>query len=120
MLLFIAALNNVPTSHYEAAQLDGANGWQRFWNITLPAIAPTSLLVILLSTLTHMKEFAMIQALNNGGPGTSNQLIVQYIYQTGFAQANVGYASAASMVLMVILMCIALVQLAISRRSQQW
>jgi alpha-1,4-digalacturonate transport system permease protein len=120
MLLFIAALNNVPKSQYEAAELDGANPWQRFVFITLPGIAPTTLLVVLLSTLGHMKEFAMIQALNNGGPGTENQLIVQYIYQTGFAQSKVGYASAASMVLLVILMVIAAAQLIISRRSRAW
>lgn len=120
MLLFIAALNNVPKSQYEAAELDGANPWQRFVSITLPGIAPTTLLVVLLSTLGHMKEFAMIQALNNGGPGTENQLIVQYIYQTGFAQSKVGYASAASMVLLVILMVIAAAQLIISKRSRAW
>lgn len=120
MLLFIAALNNVPTSHYEAAELDGANAWQRFVSITLPGIAPTTLLVVLLTTLGSMKEFAMIQALNNGGPGTENQLIVQYIFQTGFAQSDVGYASAASMVLLVILLIIAAIQLAISKRSQAW
>lgn len=117
MLLFIAAINNVPTSYYEAAQLDGANAWQRFVSITLPGIAPTSVLVVLLMTLGQMKEFAMIQALNNGGPGTANQLIVQYIYKTGFGQSDVGYASAASMVLLVILMIIALLQIAISRKA---
>lgn len=117
MLLFVAALNNVPKSYYEAAELDGANGWQRFRNITLPSIAPTSVLVILLSTLGHMKEFALIQSLNGGGPGTQNRLIVQYIYETGFKQSEIGYASAASMVLLVILMIIAVIQLRISRRS---
>ncbi|WP_245861046.1 carbohydrate ABC transporter permease [Microbacterium aurantiacum] len=119
MLLFVAALNNVPKSYYEAAELDGANGWQRFRHITLPSIAPTSVLVILLSTLGSMKEFAMIQALNSGGPGTQNRLIVQYIYETGFKQSEIGYASAASMVLLVILMIIAIVQLRISRRSTE-
>ncbi len=118
MLLFISALKNVPVSLYEAAQLDGANAWQRFARITLPAIRPTSLLVVLLLTMGQMKEFALIQALNNGGPGTENQLIVQYIYTTGFAQSQVGYASAASMVLLVILMVIALIQIALSRRSE--
>lgn len=118
MLLFISALKNVPVSLYEAAQLDGANAWQRFVRITLPAIRPTSVLVILLLTMGQMKEFALIQALNNGGPGTENQLIVQYIYKTGFGQAQVGYASAASMVLLVILMIIALIQIALSRRSE--
>ncbi|MDT3316496.1 sugar ABC transporter permease [Microbacterium sp. KSW4-11] len=117
MLLFVAALNNVPKSYYEAAELDGANGWQRFRSITLPSIAPTSILVILLSTLGHMKEFALIQSLNGGGPGTQNRLIVQYIYETGFKQSEIGYASAASMILLVILMVIAIVQLRISRRS---
>lgn len=118
MLLFISALKNVPVSHYEAAQIDGANAWQRFTRITLPAIRPTSLLVILLLTMGQMKEFALIQALNNGGPGTANQLIVQYIYTTGFKQSQVGYASAVSMVLLVILMAIALLQISLGRRTE--
>jgi ABC-type sugar transport system permease subunit len=120
MLLFIAAISNVPRSYYEAAELDGANAWKRFWHITLPSIAPTSVLVILLSSLGAMKEFAMIQALNGGGPGTQNRLIVQYIYETGFQRSLVGYASAASMVLLVILMIIAIVQLRISKRKNAW
>lgn len=117
MLLFIAALNNVPQSYYEAASLDGANGWQKFVSITLPSIAPTSVLVILLSTLSQMKEFAMIQSLNGGGPGTQNRLVVQYIYETGFQKSEIGYASAASMVLLLILMIIAIIQLRISRKT---
>ncbi|GAA1614728.1 carbohydrate ABC transporter permease [Actinoplanes couchii] len=119
MLLFIAAIRNVPTSYYEAASLDGANAWQRFRNITLPGIAPTSFMVILLSTIGHMKEFAMVQALNGGGPGTSNRLIVQYIYETGFNRANVGYASAVSMVLMVLLLIIAFVQTRVEKRANR-
>ncbi|MFC4630380.1 carbohydrate ABC transporter permease [Promicromonospora alba] len=120
MLLFIAAISNVPQSYYEAAELDGANGWERFWYITLPSIAPTSVLVILLSSLGSMKEFAMIQALNGGGPGTQNRLVVQYIYETGFERSLVGYAAAASMVLLVILMVIAIIQLRISKRNNAW
>lgn len=117
MLIFIAALKNVPRAYYEAAEIDGANAWQRFRSITLPSIAPTSFLVILLSSLGAMKEFAMIQALNEGGPGTSNVLLIQYIYETGFQRADIGYASAVSMVLLLILLTIALVQLAVNRRS---
>lgn len=117
MLLFIAALNNVPTSYYEAAELDGAGPWRKFRSITLPSIAPTSVLVVLLLTLTQMKEFAMIQALNGGGPGTTNRLMIQYIYETGFERAAMGYASAASMIFLVILLVLALVQLFVSRRS---
>lgn len=117
MLLFVAALKNVPVSYYEAADLDGANAWQKFRRITLPAIAPTTFIVVLLSTLNMMKEYALVMAINGGGPGDENNLIVQYIYTTGFKQAQIGYASAASFVLMLILMAIALVQMLFNRRK---
>lgn len=117
MLLFIAAIRNIPRSYLEAAQLDGANSVQRFFRIILPLLAPTSFMVVLLSTIGAMKEFALIQALNGGGPGTQNTLMVQYIYRTGFERADIGYASAASMVLMVILVIIALVQMRFDRKS---
>jgi alpha-1,4-digalacturonate transport system permease protein len=117
MLLFIAALKNVPVAYYEAADLDGAGAWQKFRRITLPAIAPTSFIVVLLSTLHTMKEYGLIVAVNNGGPGTANNLIVQYVYSAGFKRAQIGYASAASFVLLLILMVIALVQLLANRRK---
>jgi alpha-1,4-digalacturonate transport system permease protein len=117
MLLFVAALKNVPTSYYEAADLDGANAWQKFRRITLPAIAPTSFIVVLLSTLGNMKEYGLVFAVNAGGPGTVNNLIVQYIYTTGFRKAQIGYASAASFILLLILVLIAVVQLLFNRRK---
>jgi alpha-1,4-digalacturonate transport system permease protein len=110
MLLFISAIRNIPSSYLEAASLDGAGGIRRFLSITWPLLRPTSFMVILLGTIGAMKEFAMIQSLNGGGPGTSNELVVQYIYKTGFDRSQVGYASAASMILMVILLVIALIQ----------
>ena len=118
MLLFVAALKNVPTSYYEAASLDGAGSWAKFRYITLPAIAPTSFIVILLSTLHTMKEYALFQSLNGGGPGSENNLIVQYIYETGFKRAQIGYASAASFALMFILMVLAVVQLIVNNRRE--
>ncbi|WP_159619496.1 carbohydrate ABC transporter permease [Ruania rhizosphaerae] len=119
MLLFIAALRNVPQSYLEAAAIDGAMGWKRFRRITLPLLAPTTFLVVLVTTIGAMKEFAMIQALNGGGPGTENVLMVQYIYRTGFERGDIGYASAASMVLMVILIVIALIQMRFDRKDVQ-
>ncbi|MFR0355346.1 carbohydrate ABC transporter permease [Streptomyces sediminimaris] len=118
MLLFIAAIKNVPTSYYEAASLDGAGPWRQFVSITLPSIAPTSFIVILLNTINAMKEYPVFVALNNGGPGTSNNLLVQYIYETGFKRGQIGYASAASFVLMLILMAIAIIQLIVNRRVE--
>jgi alpha-1,4-digalacturonate transport system permease protein len=118
MLLFIAAIKNVPVSYYEAAALDGAGPWRQFFSITLPSIAPTSFIVILLNTINAMKEYPVFVALNNGGPGSSNNLLVQYIYETGFKRGQIGYASAASFVLMLILMAVAVVQLMVNRRVE--
>lgn len=118
MLLFIAAIKNVPQSYYEAAALDGAGPWRQFISITLPSIAPTSFIVILLNTIHGMKEYPLFASLNNGGPGTSNNLLVQYIYQTGFKSGQIGYASAASFVLMLILMAVAIIQLVVNRRVE--
>ncbi|MFJ4539613.1 carbohydrate ABC transporter permease [Streptomyces tibetensis] len=118
MLLFIAAIKNVPVSYYEAAELDGAGSWRKFISITLPSIAPTSFIVILLNTINAMKEYPVFVALNNGGPGTSNNLLVQYIYETGFKRGQIGYASAASFVLMLILMAVAIIQLIVNRRVE--
>ncbi|MFC7455833.1 carbohydrate ABC transporter permease [Brachybacterium sp. GCM10030267] len=110
MLLFIAAMRNIPQSYLEAAELDGASPVKRFVRIIWPLLAPTSFMIVLLGTINSMKEFAMIQALNGGGPGNSNVLMVQYIYETGFESSKIGYASAASMILMLILMVIAFIQ----------
>ncbi|MEU6142880.1 sugar ABC transporter permease [Streptomyces sp. NPDC047081] len=118
MLLFIAAIKNVPASYYEAASLDGAGPWRQFFSITLPSIAPTSFIVILLNTINAMKEYPVFVSLNNGGPGTSNNLMVQYIYETGFKRGQIGYASAASFVLMLILMAVAIIQLIVNRRVE--
>ncbi|MGA5895473.1 carbohydrate ABC transporter permease [Streptomyces venetus] len=118
MLLFIAAIKNVPVSYYEAASLDGAGPWRQFFSITLPSIAPTSFIVILLNTINAMKEYPLFVSLNNGGPGSSNNLMVQYIYETGFKRGQIGYASAASFVLMLILMAVAIIQLIINRRVE--
>ena len=119
MLLFIAAIKNIPESYYEAARLDGAGPIRLFFSITVPSIAPTSFIVVLLTTIGTMKEYALFVSLNAGGPGTTNNLLVQYIYQTGFQRGQIGYASAASFVLMAILVVIALIQLAINRRMEQ-
>ncbi|BCJ62280.1 carbohydrate ABC transporter permease [Micromonospora endophytica] len=118
MLLFVAALKNVPTVYYEAASLDGAGSWAKFRRITLPAIAPTTFIVVLLTILNSMKEYALFKTLNDGGPGTANNLLVQYIYTKGFERAQIGYASAASFVLMLILMIVAIVQLVMNRRKE--
>ena len=115
MLIFIGALKQVPGELLEAANLDGA--WQTFKNIILPHLKPVSFMVIILSVISSFKVFAMVQTLTNGGPGTATTYMIQYIYTTGFTKNKVGYASAVSMVLFVILLILSFVQTKVSDKS---
>ena len=119
MLQFTNALQNIPRSFYEAADMDGASSLQKFWHITLPTIRPTTFMVILLASIGAMKEFALIQTLTGGGPGTANVFIVQYIYETGFEKMRVGYASAASIVLFLILLILGLIQMRVGATTDE-
>lgn len=119
MLIFIGALKQIPTELVEAATLDGANKWQVFKNITMPHLKPVSFMVIILSIIGSFKVFAMVQTLTNGGPGTATTYMIQYIYTTGFTKNKVGYASAASMVLFVILLILSFVQTKISDKAAE-
>lgn len=110
MLIFIGALKQISVEQIEAARLDGANRWQVFLHVKLPELRPVSFMVVLLSTISSFKVFAMVQSLTNGGPGTATTYMIQYIYTTGFTKNKVGYASAASMVLFLILMLLSIIQ----------
>lgn len=110
MLIFIGALKQIPEELKEAAKIDGANSWQIFKAITIPHLRPVTFMVLILSMITGFKEFAMVQTLTNGGPGTATTYMIQYIYTTGFTKLKVGYASAVSMVLFFILMALSFVQ----------
>ena len=110
MLIFIGALKQIPEELKEAARIDGANSWQIFKAITIPHLRPVTFMVLILSMITGFKEFAMVQTLTNGGPGTATTYMIQYIYTTGFTKLRVGYASAVSMVLFFILMVLSFVQ----------
>ncbi|AFK85522.1 MULTISPECIES: carbohydrate ABC transporter permease [Thermoanaerobacterium] len=103
MVIFIAGIQSIPTSYYEAAYIDGANNFQAFFRITLPLLKPTSFLVIVLSVIDAFKSFPLVLSLTGGGPGTDTTYIVQYIYQTGFQKSELGYASAMSVILFIII-----------------
>lgn len=117
MLIFIGALKQIPAELKEAAMLDGAKAWQIFKNITLPCLKPVSFMVIILSVIGSFKVFAMVQTLTNGGPGTSTTYMIQYIYNTGFDKMKVGYSSAVSMVLFVILLILSFVQTKMNEKN---
>lgn len=102
MIIFIGGLLSIPYSLYEAAKIDGANVIQKFFYITLPVIKPTSLMVIILSTMQVFKVYPMIVTFTNGGPFNATRFIVQHIYEAAFMGNEVGYASAMSVVMLVI------------------
>jgi multiple sugar transport system permease protein/alpha-1,4-digalacturonate transport system permease protein len=107
MILFLAGLQTVSPELYEAARMDGANVFQRFWNVTLPGIRPTMFLVTVLLTIASFKIFDLIIVLSPGGTAAPNMATVvlsQFIYQRGFIESKFGYASSAAVVLF--LLCI--------------
>ena len=116
-LLFFSAIKEIPVSIVEAARLDGAGGWQAFWRITLPMIRPTAIFVIITSTIAAFQVLDIILVMTKGGPADSTQVGVLYIYQRSFERLEMGYGSALSVVMFLILLVISLVQLRISRRS---
>lgn len=102
MLIFLAALQNVPTSLYESAHLDGAGAWRTFRTVTLPHIRPASLFVLLTWSLGALQMFTQAYVMTNGGPGRSTLSVVLDIYQEGFQNLDLGLASAESFVVFVL------------------
>jgi len=118
MIIFIGGLQSIPTSYYEAAHIDGATKWQVFASITLPLLKPTSLMVIILSVIDAFKSYPLILALTGGGPAKSTTYLVQYIYQFGFERYEIGYASAMSVILFVLLGTFTAIQFKINRGGE--
>lgn len=116
MILFIGALLDVPKDYAEAAALDGANKWKQFIHITLPNIAPTIFLVMILTTINSLKVFGQINVMTGGGPGTSSYVMVYYIYQTAFKYYRFGYASAISVVLFLMIVALTLLQWSLRKK----
>lgn len=103
MVMFLAGLQGIPEVYYEAAKIDGASRWQQFWRITLPLLKPTSLVVLVLCSIESFKVFDLIVTLTTGGPGRATTFLVQDIYRWAFQRGDLGYASAMSVVLLLIL-----------------
>lgn len=118
-LLFFSAIKEIPASITEAARLDGATGWQTFWRITLPLIRPTSIFVIVTSTIAAFQILDIILVMTGGGPADATQVGVLYIYQRSFERLEMGYGSALSVVMFLILLVLSLVQLRLSRTGNQ-
>ncbi len=118
-LMFIGALGAISPEIHEAADLDGANRVQLFWFVTLPLLSPVILIVTLLRVISSLKMFDQVVTLTGGGPGRSTQTLNYYIYQVGFRNLDMGYASALAIVLVLSLslFAFAYVRLLIGKRA---
>ncbi|HEY9650594.1 MAG TPA: sugar ABC transporter permease [Coleofasciculaceae cyanobacterium] len=111
MVVFLAGLQTIPPSRYEAAELDGANSWQQFWYITLPGLLPTLIFATITTTIFTLRSFEQVYVITGGGPLNSTNLLVYYIYQQAFALFDFGYAAAAATILLGVTLVLVYFQL---------
>ena len=116
MVILIGAMKDVPQMYYEAAELDGAGRWHQFRSITMPMIAPSVFLVMIMTVIGSLKVFGQIYTLTGGGPGTSSYVFVYYIYQQAFRYYEFGYASSISAILFIIILALTMAQWKIRKR----
>ncbi|RCW17118.1 ABC transporter permease [Streptococcus gallolyticus] len=110
MLIFLAGLQNIPASIYEAASIDGASKWNQFINITLPMLKPTSILILTTTLIDAFKLVIQPMVMTQGGPLNSTLTPVYYIYRTGFTDRSVGYASSITVIFGAIIIIFTLLQ----------
>jgi multiple sugar transport system permease protein len=111
MVIFLAGLQAIPQNRYEAAELDGADGLQKFWHVTLPGLRPTIIFVAIATVIFTLKSFEQVYVITSGGPLNSTNLLVFYTYEQAFAQFEFGYAAAATTVLMAVTLVLVYLQL---------
>lgn len=102
LIVFLSGLQTIPQSRYEAAELDGANGWAKFWYITLPGLQPTIIFATVTTAIFTLRSFEQVYIITGGGPLNSTNLLVYYIYEQAFANFEFGYAAAAAAILLAI------------------
>lgn len=116
MIIFIAGLQNIPEELYEAASIEGAGAWSRFWHITLPMLAPATVFISVITMIGYFQLFSEPYIMTQGGPLNSTLSIVLYMYQEGFRWWNLGYSTAIAFTLFVIIFTGALIQFRIQKR----
>jgi multiple sugar transport system permease protein len=115
MLVFLAGLQGIPESLYEAAKIDGANARQAFFRITLPLLRPTLLFVAVTQFIGQMQMFGQSLIMTQGGPGDESRTVLVYLYQTAWSFFRMGYASAMAVVLALIMILVTLIQFRLLR-----
>ena len=115
-IIFLAGLQGVPVELYEAAKVDGANAWQRFWRITIPMISPLIITMSIYLVVWQLASFDLIYGFTRGGPGVATNVLAFYIFEEGFLFFKFGYASAVSMILLLLVALVGLLGIIWFRR----
>ncbi|WP_082927003.1 carbohydrate ABC transporter permease [Paenibacillus tuaregi] len=117
MLIFLAGLQSISDSYYEAADIEGAKWYSKFWRITLPLLSPTTFFVTVMSIINSFQVFDTVYLMTQGGPARSTSVLVYYIFQNAFQYFHMGYASAMAYVLFFIVLIITFIQF---WRQKKW
>ena len=117
MIFYLSALEKVPAELYEACGLDGARKWQRFRDITIPSISPTTFFLMIITMVNSLQAYDQIQILTQGGPSGSTRTLLYMYYQLGFEEFDMGQATAVAMVMIVLTVGLSAIQF---RASKKW
>ncbi len=116
MVIFLAGLQGIPRTYYEAAMIDGATTFPRFWYITLPLLSPTTLFVTIIQFIASFRVFISVSVMTRGGPAKSTEVITYFLYENAFNYLKMGYASTIAVVMFLIMFSLTLVQFKVSKR----
>ncbi|WP_442780509.1 carbohydrate ABC transporter permease [Bacillus sp. Au-Bac7] len=116
MVIFLAGLQGISKSYYEAAEIDGATKWQKLRHITLPLLSPTTFFIAIMAIISSFQVFDQAYVMTSGGPAKSSYTFVYHIYEAAFVDFKMGISSAAAMVLFVIILAFTLIQFKMSKR----
>ena len=117
MVIYLAGLQGIPVDLYEAAAIDGSDGWQKHWDITIPLMRPYLSLVAVISSISAMKVFEEVYIMTKGGPLNHSKTVVYYVYEKAFQDLEINYASAIGLVLFLFILILSIINLKISRNT---
>jgi multiple sugar transport system permease protein len=117
MLIYLAALQSIPSDFHDAASIDGASPRQRFWYVTWPLLAPTTLFIAVVSMISQLQELAPAYLMTKGGPADATRLFSLHVFEAAFFELNIGYASALSFLMFLVILAITFVQFRLLNRD---
>lgn len=117
MVLFIAGMESIPVTYYEAATIDGASKWHIFWNITLPLLWDTVRTALVFLAIGAVDMFAIVQTMTRGGPSRSTDVLATYLYERAFAQSEFGYATAIAVSMFLVVLTLSTVLMRVTQRE---